>query len=310
MQWSILTPERSVHWDRQALLFGPGGYRSDAPAEDAKEDLWRRYYASIFNPARLKIQTMQGQMPKKYWRNLPESQLIPDLIAHAQQRTESMIDKISEPSRRRKMPVARDRKPSAGDDSSLESVRAQALHCRDCELWKNATQTVFGEGPSTAQIVLVGEQPGDQEDISGHVFVGPAGKLLNRALEEAGLERSRLYITNAVKHFKYEPRGKRRLHKKPSDREITICNQWLAKELALLKPRLIVAMGATAINGVLRRSMTIRDNRGTVLEREDGAHVIVTVHPSYLLRVRDEDREREYDLFVRDLRIAAKHAHH
>ena len=190
--------------------------------------------------------------------------------------------------------------------ASLSQVRQQARHCRACPLWANATQTVFGEGPARAAVMLVGEQPGDQEDLSGHVFVGPAGQLLNRALEAAGLDRATLYVTNAVKHFKFEPRGKRRLHKKPSDREIDICNQWLRQEVTLVKPTVIVALGATAARGVFHRSMAIGENRGRILRRDDGAHVIITGHPSYLLRVRGPDREAQYALFLSDLKLAAK----
>ena len=189
---------------------------------------------------------------------------------------------------------------------SLPELRQQARHCRACPLWANATQTVFGEGNARASIMLVGEQPGDQEDLSGHVFVGPAGQLLNRALDAAGVDRSTLYITNAVKHFKFEPRGKRRLHKKPSDSEIDICNQWLQRELASVKPAVIVAMGATAARGIFHRSMAIGTNRGRILRHDDGTRVIITVHPSYLLRVRGPDRDAQYALFLADLKLAAK----
>jgi uracil-DNA glycosylase len=224
--WAILTPERSAYWDLHELSFGPGATRSDAPADDAAEDLWRQYYASIFNPARLKVSAMMGHMPKKYWRNLPESELIPQLIARSQERTLNMIAKSATTAQHKRRAtvapsVAKKRAPA----TSLEAVREAAAHCRDCPLWKNATQTVFGEGREKASIVFVGEQPGDQEDLAGQPFVGPAGKLLNRALEDAGIDRTVTYVTNAVKHFKFEPRGKRRIHKKPSDLEISVCHQ-------------------------------------------------------------------------------------
>jgi DNA polymerase len=186
----------------------------------------------------------------------------------------------------------------------LEGVRAAAKDCRACPLWAPATQTVFGEGPETARIMLVGEQPGDVEDIKGRPFVGPAGHLLDRAMEEAGLDRSEAYVTNAVKHFKFVPRGKRRIHQKPNSTEIRACNPWLEQELALIDPSLIVAMGATAVQGVFGKAMPIGKNRGRVLEHE-GRKVIVTVHPSYLLRVPDEEtKHREYAAFVEDLRLA------
>jgi DNA polymerase len=187
---------------------------------------------------------------------------------------------------------------------TLEAVAAEAKACRACPLWAAATQTIFGEGPVSARIMLVGEQPGDVEDIKGHPFVGPAGHLLDRAMAEAGLDRSQAYVTNAVKHFKFVPRGKRRIHQKPNSTEIRACNPWLEQELALVDPPLVVAMGATAVQGVFGKAMPIGKNRGRVLEHE-GRKVIVTVHPSYLLRLPDaQAKHREYAAFVEDLRLA------
>lgn len=197
---------------------------------------------------------------------------------------------------------------------SIAALREEAQHCRACPLWKNATQAVFGEGRVTARIVLIGEQPGDREDLAGKPFVGPAGKLLDRALEQAGVERDATYVTNAVKHFKFEPRGKRRIHKKPSEREISVCrHQWLDQELRLIEPELVVAMGATAARAVFGRAMAIGKNRGHVIKdatlaTEITADVIVTVHPSYLLRVPDEDRDAAFDEFVADLKLAKQYA--
>jgi DNA polymerase len=312
--WAILTPERSAHWDLHELRFGPGAKRSDAPADDAAETLWRQYYASIFNPARLKVSAMLGHMPKKYWRNLPESALIPELIAQSQERTLDMIARSASTAqhKRRAAPapsVARRRAPQ----SSLEAVREAASTCRDCPLWKNATQTVFGEGRESAKIVFVGEQPGDQEDLSGQPFVGPAGKLLNRALEDAGIDRKATYVTNAVKHFKFEPRGKRRIHKKPSDLEISACHQWIERELDIIRPELIVALGATAARSIFGRATPIEKNRGKVIkasnaETAHSADVLVTVHPSFLLRVPHEDRAAMYERFVDDLKLIRPYA--
>ena len=187
---------------------------------------------------------------------------------------------------------------------NLRTLAAEAKDCRACSLWAQATQTVFGEGPEKARIVLVGEQPGDVEDIKGRPFVGPAGQLLDRALAEAGLDRDRTYVTNAVKHFKFVPRGKRRIHQKPNSTEIRACNPWLEQELALVDPALVVAMGATAAQGVFGKAMPIGKNRGKVLEH-GGRKVVVTVHPSYLLRLPDEEaKHREYAAFVEDLRLA------
>jgi DNA polymerase len=189
---------------------------------------------------------------------------------------------------------------------SLKTLREEAAHCRACHLWKGATQTVFGEGPQTARIMLVGEQPGDKEDLAGKPFVGPAGQMLDRALEEAGIDRSKVYVTNAVKHFKFVPRGKIRLHQKPNTSEIKACRPWYERELAAIKPDLVVAMGATAAQSVFGKITPINKNRGRLLDLGEGAKALVTVHPSYLLRLPDADaKAREYRRFVDDLTIAA-----
>ena len=190
--------------------------------------------------------------------------------------------------------------------SSLKILREEASRCRACHLWKNATQTVFGEGPQHAQIMLVGEQPGDKEDIAGKPFVGPAGQILDRALEEAGIDRKKVYVTNAVKHFKFVPRGKIRLHQKPNTSEIRACRQWYERELASIKPALVVAMGATAAQCVFGKTTPINKNRGRAIDVDEGIKAMVTVHPSYLLRLPDADaKAREYQRFVDDLKIAA-----
>ena len=196
---------------------------------------------------------------------------------------------------------------AAGDDSPpndrLDSLRREAASCRACPLRKNATQTVFGEGPADAEIVFVGEQPGDKEDLQGRPFVGPAGLLLDRALAEAGLDRRRVYLTNAVKHFKFEPRGKRRLHKRPNASEIKICRRWLSEEIELIHPRLIVALGATAVQGLVERAIPVQSNRGKVMDVGNGLRVFITIHPSALLRLQgDEERRSAYAGFVNDLR--------
>jgi uracil-DNA glycosylase family protein len=192
---------------------------------------------------------------------------------------------------------------------SLESLRDQARNCRDCPLWENATQTVFGEGSQHAKIMLVGEQPGDKEDLAGRPFVGPAGQVLDRALQEAGIDRKKVYVTNAVKHFKYVPRGKIRLHQKPNTPEIKACRQWYERELAAIRPELVVALGATAAQSVFGKITPINKNRGRLIEPGQGLEgfkVLVTVHPSYLLRLPDEqDKAREFVRFVDDLKIAA-----
>jgi DNA polymerase len=186
---------------------------------------------------------------------------------------------------------------------SLRTLAAAALGCQACPLYKNATQTVFGEGPRTAEIVLLGEQPGDQEDREGHPFVGPAGLLLNRALGDAGVDREQCYVTNVVKHFKWEPRGKRRLHQTPNSRDIAACRPWMEAEFAILKPRLLVCLGATAAKAVFGPAMRVTQSRGKFLESPYAKRTLVTVHPSSLLRAPDEAaREANYKLFVADLR--------
>jgi DNA polymerase len=187
---------------------------------------------------------------------------------------------------------------------TLESLREAAKVCRGCELWRDATQTVFGEGPADAELVFVGEQPGDQEDKLGQPFVGPAGRIFDRALEEVGIDRSRIYVTNAVKHFKWEPRGKRRIHQKPNAAELAACRPWLDSELAVVEPRVLVCLGATAAQALLGRAFRVTKQRGTPIDSPLASVVVATIHPSAILRARD--RDAEYAGFVADLeRVAA-----
>jgi uracil-DNA glycosylase len=188
-------------------------------------------------------------------------------------------------------------------NDKIESLRREAASCQACPLWKDATQTVFGEGPQDAEILLVGEQPGDREDREGRPFVGPAGLLLDKALRDAGVDRKRVYVTNAVKHFKFEPRGKRRLHKRPNAREIEICRRWLFEEIEAISPRLIVALGATAARGLTGRMIPVQSNPGSLLTVDKGLRVLMTIHPSALLRLQDEEEKRSgYASFVNELR--------
>jgi DNA polymerase len=185
-----------------------------------------------------------------------------------------------------------------------EAAREEAKHCRACDLWKPATRMVFGEGPVEAPLMLVGEQPGDKEDLAGKPFVGPAGRILDKALAEAGIARGKAYVTNAVKHFKFARRGKIRLHQKPDTAEIKACHQWLAREKEIVKPSIVIAMGTTAARAVFGKAMPIGRNRGRVLELDAGGKALVTMHPAYLLRVEESDKAREYERFVADLRLA------
>jgi uracil-DNA glycosylase family protein len=246
-------------------------------------------------------------MPRKYWRNLPEASMIKPLIAGASRATDAMIAKsATEPHKvQRRLEEPMKRKSAAAADK-LETLREEAADCRACPLWKDATQTVFGEGPPHAPIMLVGEQPGDKEDLAGKPFVGPAGQMLDRALEEAGIERTKVYVTNAVKHFKFVPRGKIRLHQKPATPEIRACRQWYERELATIQPTLVVAMGATAAQSVLGKITPINKTRGRLIDLDEEIKALVTVHPSYLLRLPDADtKAREYERFVGDLKVAA-----
>ena len=287
MRWSILTPELSVHWDGARLTESPGATRADAPAGDPVEAVWKTYYASIFNPARLKVGAMLKEMPRRYWKNMPETSLVGELIAGAQAREARMVD------------ASRD---TIGGNAGIAwaAVRDEAMGCTRCPLYRHGTQTVFGEGPLDAPLMFVGEQPGDQEDLAGRPFVGPAGQLFDRALGDAGIDRSAAYVTNAVKHFKFEQRGKRRIHARPDGGEIEACRWWLEQERALLRPRLTVALGATAARALFGRVVTISAIRGQPHQARDGGECWVTVHPSFLLRVRD-NRDEEYARFVADL---------
>ena len=187
---------------------------------------------------------------------------------------------------------------------SLAELRKEARTCKDCPLWANATQTVFGAGDPHARVMLVGEQPGDEEDRKGLPFVGPAGRLLDRALEAAGVDRGHLYVTNAVKHFKWEPRGKRRLHKTPAQREIDACHQWIEREIALVKPQVIVALGATAAKALIGRDFKVSVRRGQFVESTLAPHVFATFHPSALLRLRgEEEKEAAFEQLVKDLKL-------
>lgn len=324
MPWSILTPDLSAHWDGHAISITSGITRSEMPGEDRLEETWRRHYSGLFNPARLKVM----EAPQAYWRNLREDSIIKPLLEDAMRMTGGafIANQVTEPRKPEKLKVT---KPAQRDTpmvrkkndkknaketaketdkethDTIASLRDEAADCRACPLWKDATRTVFGEGPQNASIMLVGEQPGDKEDLAGKPFVGPAGEMLDRALQDAGIDRGKVYITNAVKHFKFVPRGKIRLHQKPGTPDIRACRQWYERELAVIKPELVVALGATAAHSVLGKITTINKSRGRLIDH-DTTKVLVTVHPSYLLRLPDEDAKAlEYQRFVDDLTIAA-----
>jgi len=292
MRWSILTPSLSIHWDKNILLEGPAARKEDAPSQDAIEAQWKTYYGSTFNPARLKVKAMLKEMPKKYWHNMPETALVSELIQSARNRELAMIEKEIA------APVA----------DTLATLQAEATRCRRCPLFGPATQIVFGEGPERARLMFVGEQPGDQEDMQGRPFVGPAGQIFDAALAQAGLDRTQAYVTNAVKHFKFKPEGKRRIHERPNIGEVNHCRWWLKREIEMVQPDLIIALGATAARSLTGRNVAITASRGSILESEEGVPVLVTIHPSYLLRLPDaEMAAQERRNFVADLMQARDH---
>lgn len=315
MRWAILTPGRSAWWDGDALRMGEGASQSDAPSEDAQESLWRAYYANIFNPARLNQRMMRQEMPVKYWKNLPEVTLLPGLVRDAAGRVEEMHQRQAQAPRRR-IPEVAPRRPgtaaaaspdaAARRDSapSLTALREAASACRRCPLWEPATQTVFGEGPEDAQVMFVGEQPGDQEDLVGRPFAGPAGQLLDRVLADAGIERSALYMTNAVKHFRFQRRGKYRIHQRPDESHVHACRSWLAEEIERVRPQRIVCLGATAASALLGSRFRFSEGRGRWHTLHDQTRALVTVHPSWVLRQGEGTaREAAYAVLLKDLRM-------
>ncbi|WP_375451413.1 UdgX family uracil-DNA binding protein [uncultured Devosia sp.] len=307
MIWAIVTPYRSAYWDGQSLAFGEGGTRADVPSDDAVEGDWKTYFASIFNPARLKVAMMKSEMAVKYWRNLPEAELIAPLIRGAKQAEQAMIKRAaSQPPSHHLKRVERHiiEQPEPTEIVSLADARAAVQGCQRCPLYEHATQAVFGEGPGDADIMFVGEQPGDQEDLAGKPFIGPAGKVFDAAIEVVGIDRSRVYVTNAVKHFKFEPRGKKRIHQRPDAGEVQACKFWLNLERAFVKPKVIVALGATAAQSLLGKTATISKLRGAPITLEDGIVLFVTNHPSYLLRIPDREMAKlESAKFEADLAL-------
>jgi probable DNA metabolism protein len=309
LRFSILTPYAGAAWDGQALHIGEGADRSQAPAEDAREEDWKAYFASVFNPARLNPRLMVQHMAKSYWRNLPEAEIIPGLIEHAEARAAAMVaTPPTEPSLRARKTARRETSTAfdeAAAPETLEAIAAGVEACRRCDLWRDATQGVPGEGPRAADLMFVGEQPGDLEDLRGRPFIGPAGELFDRALAEAGIDREACYVTNAVKHFKHEMRGKRRLHKTPNAGEAKACRWWLDHERLLVKPKLVVALGGTAAASVFGRPVQVLKERGKATASADGSLAMATFHPAYLLRLPDEvARRAAFRDFVNDLKLA------
>jgi uracil-DNA glycosylase len=282
MRFAILTPDGSMVWNLQEAVYGPGVPRSQAPSEDEFDELWRTYYGSIYNPARRNLHAMRAQMPVRRWIDLPESRIIYELVRTSSERVETMAKK-----------QAISASAFIPEGADLLELRRAVHKCSACELCALATQPVFGEGPDHTSVLLAGEQPGNDEDIAGRPFVGPAGRVLTEAMHEAGLERDHAYLTNAVKAFRFEERGKRRIHQKPGSTHIAACRPWLDAEIANVKPKTIICLGATAAQSVLGRTVQIKAERGQDLRHASGARVIVTYHPSAILRVPDAAAKAE-----------------
>jgi DNA polymerase len=304
MTWTIMTPDESVSWDRSSLHFGVGVTASAAPDGDAMEKLWLTYYASIFNPARVKVDMMKREMPVRHWPTLPETSLIPELLKTAAVRVEGMIrssEGFAETAARYF--------PTAGD---LKSLCEAAKHCQACSLHEHATQTVFGMGRQDAELMIIGEQPGDEEDLAGLPFIGPAGQVLNDALEAAGVSRSDVYLTNVVKHFGFTiapattAAKPRRLHKKPGAREIYACRPWLEAEIKIIRPAKILCLGVTAAQAIFGRDFKLSKQRGEFLKTDWCDKSLATWHPSAILRSPDGERKaRMLEELVADIRKAS-----
>ncbi len=300
MEWTILTPDDSVHWNEQELTYGPGVPASNAPQADELEAMWKTYYASIFNPARIKLKTMKREMPVRHWKTLPETAIIPEMLLDAPRRVEKMVA----------IPPGGYRSATqfVPESQDYESLRDAAGRCQGCELYCDATQTVFGEGSATAQIMMVGEQPGDMEDREGRPFVGPAGAVFDDAMRQAGIKRDAVYLTNAVKHFKFILRGKRRIHNKPSIQEAIACRPWLEAEIELVRPKILVCLGATAAQSLMGTDFRITRDRGRFFETTWCPATIATYHPSAVLRAQDKLHSAQImDDLIGDLRAAQQY---
>ena len=295
MRWAILTPTVSLRWDLEKLHVEPGVPRSAAPDADELEDLWRAYYGSIYNPARLNIPAMRAQLPVRRWADLPECRVLTKLVLESRERVDAMA--AAQP-RSAALFV-----PSGSD---LPTLADAVTRCSACALCASASGPVFGSGPAAAKVMLVGEQPGDQEDVARRVFVGPAGEVLNEALESVGLDRSQLYLTNAVKAFKHEVRGKFRIHQTPRASDISMCRPWLDAEIEAIRPDTIVCLGASAALAVVGRVVRIEQERGRWIPHATGARVLVSYHPAAILRAPDQQRSRElFECLRADLQLAA-----
>ena len=300
MRWSILTPDGAAHWDGKKLSFSEGIDSPPERGDDGLEELWSKYYATTFNPARTNLRMMRSEMPQRFWNNMPELANLGKILVKAPERVAQMI------AVQRKTPGAW---AFVSPNADLPQLRDAVSRCQGCELYQHATQPVFGEGPGNAKIVLIGEQPGDSEDRAGRPFVGPAGEILNRLLAEAGITRSEVYLTNAVKHFAFEERGKRRIHRTPRLSEVTACRPWMEAELAQVSPKIVVCLGATAAKAVFGGQFRLTEQRGKFIESRFTSKTLATYHPSAVLRADSQEAQNElYRILVQDLRAVVDEA--
>lgn len=308
MDWRIVTPYVSAIFEGGELHFDIDLPRPYMP-DDAHEDLWTTYFCNIFNPARLKVNAMTSEMPKKYWKNLPEAASIPQLIAEAPARARAMADAVPTlpPPRVARVQAAADF--GTAWDGPDDAFGAALAACTRCPLHADATQVVPGCGPKTAALMIVGEQPGDLEDLAGVPFVGPSGTLLDTALSQSDIARDGVYLTNAVKHFKHTVRGKRRIHQSPDRSNIQHCKFWLDAEISQVAPRILVAMGATAALALTGDGTGILKRRGRIETGTAGIPVLITIHPSHILRSPSSAKQAELrDMFTHDLVTAHEFA--
>ncbi len=291
MKWVIMTSDETASWDGEELTYSEGVPREKAPTDDTMEDLWKTYYKAIFNPARIKIAAMKKELPVRHWKTLPETELITSLIQDAPQRLEEFYES----------------QRSAGsvkeqNFNTIEELNVSLAQCRACGICEKATAPVPGFGPLNPKIMIIGEQPGNEEDLQGKPFMGPAGEVLNKALESVGIERDGLYLTNAVKGFKYIPKSNMRWHKGASITELTTCKSWLKKEIEIVKPEMIVCLGRSAALSIVGKMVKIEDTRGKFFESAYAKHTIILPHPAAILRDR-EDKEEAFRDFVADFEL-------
>ena len=294
--WTIMTPDESVHWDGEQLHFTTSLTREHAPKEDQMEDLWRTFYHAIFNPARIKLKAMRQEMPVRFWHNLPEATIIASILHDAPQRVAGMLKHQEglQQSAENYLPQ---------DDLSLKNLRIAATHCQACPIYAQAHQIVFGDGKENAEIMLVGEQPGENEDLAGKPFVGPAGKLLHQALQAVNIDESKIYLTNAVKHFKHQIIAGKKIHKSPNIHEINACKPWLIAEITTIKPKLIICLGLTAAKSLISAGFHMHAQHGKWFTYNESQWIMATYHPAAILRGFDAaTKDRLYANFLADLK--------